>query len=54
NSKLIPELLAEPDDSNLKIFINRKGYNTIEIDEIGIISDIDTMDDYRRLKQIAR
>ena len=54
NSKLIPELLAEPDDSNLKIFINKKGYDTIEIDEIGIISDIDTMDDYRRLKQIAR
>ncbi|MCD6595465.1 nucleotidyltransferase family protein [bacterium] len=49
NSELIPELLAEPDDSNLKIFINRKGYDTVEIDEVGIITDIDTMDDYMRL-----
>ncbi|MCP5050873.1 MAG: nucleotidyltransferase family protein [bacterium] len=41
------ELLAEPQDSNLKVFINRKGFVPVETEENSILMDIDTMEDYR-------
>ncbi len=50
--KLADEILAEPDDSNLKIFLNKKGYKTVEIDEEGIILDVDTMKDYDNVRDI--
>ncbi len=50
DGNLVEELLAEPDDSNLKIFLNKKGYKNVEIDEEGIILDIDTMEDYENVR----
>ena len=49
-STLKDEILAEPDDSNLKIFINRKGYTLINIEDEAILLDIDTIEDYDKLE----
>lgn len=35
--------------SNLKEYINSKGYIQIEVEESGVLLDIDTMDDYKKL-----
>jgi len=50
NSTLKNELLEEKDDSSLSRFIKRKGYETVETNEKGILKDIDTLEDYRREK----
>jgi molybdenum cofactor cytidylyltransferase len=50
-SELVKELLAEPGDSNLRKFINRKGFKAVEIDDDAILLDIDTMEDYQRAKE---
>jgi len=50
DSELIPQILNEPENSNLKFFINRVGYSTVEIDEKCIIMDIDDIQDYERAK----
>ncbi len=49
--ELIPGLLAEPEDSNLRVFINRMGYVPVEVGDSGILSDIDTIEDYHRLEE---
>lgn len=50
-SDLVKELLEEPDDSNLRKFINRKGFKAVEVDDDAILVDIDTMEDYQRAKE---
>jgi molybdenum cofactor cytidylyltransferase len=50
-SDLVKELVEEPDDSNLRKFINRKGFKAVEVDNDAILVDIDTMEDYQRAKQ---
>lgn len=46
NSSLIIEILDEPEDSNLKIFIDKKGFTTVEVQDESILFDIDTEEDY--------
>jgi molybdenum cofactor cytidylyltransferase len=50
-SDLVKELLVEPEDSNLRKFIHRKGFTPVEVDEDAILVDIDTMEDYQRAKE---
>ncbi|UCH98462.1 MAG: NTP transferase domain-containing protein, partial [Candidatus Aminicenantes bacterium] len=50
-SVLVKELLAEPGDSNLRKFINRKGFTPVQVDDDVILVDIDTMEDYQRVKE---
>jgi molybdenum cofactor cytidylyltransferase len=49
-SDLVRELLTEPPDSNLRKFINRKGFAPVDVDDDCILEDIDTMEDYLRIK----
>lgn len=49
-SYLINEILAEPENSNLKRFINKKGYSLVEVEDKAILIDIDTLEDYNKLK----
>jgi molybdenum cofactor cytidylyltransferase len=49
-SSLAEELLSEPEDSNLRIFIRRKGFVPVEVDDDSILLDIDTREDYHRAK----
>ena len=43
--ELIPELLAEPDNSNLRQFRDRHEVTYVETDDEGIVRDIDTLTD---------
>lgn len=46
---LAEELLAEGRYSTLREFIKDKGYTPIEVEDSGILVDIDTMEDYNRV-----
>jgi molybdenum cofactor cytidylyltransferase len=48
-SILIKELFSQTDYSNLKEFIDKQGFTTVEVQEEGILIDIDTMEDYKRV-----
>lgn len=49
--KLIQTLLDEPITSNLKLFRDRQQVEYIDVDDEGVLIDIDTMDDYIALKK---
>jgi molybdenum cofactor cytidylyltransferase len=46
---VIPEILALPDDAILRDYIQDRGFAAIEVDDEGILFDIDTPQDYQRL-----
>ncbi len=48
------ELLEAPDSSNLRDFIRRKGYQTVVVEDEGILMDLDTPDDYEQILKRAR
>jgi molybdenum cofactor cytidylyltransferase len=50
-SSLTAEILREPENSNLRDFIRRKGYETIAVEDSGILLDIDTQEDYKIAKK---
>ena len=50
SSQLVPEILAQADDSNLRAYIQGKGYATVEVADEGILLDLDTPEDYDRLR----
>lgn len=52
SSHLIKEILNEPDDSNLKRYLNRKKCSYLDIEDEGILLDVDTMEDYHNVKKI--
>lgn len=52
SSSLAPEILSEPDDSNLGNFIRRKGCETIDVEDENILLDIDTKEDYEKIKNL--
>jgi molybdenum cofactor cytidylyltransferase len=43
----IRQLLLEPDDSTLRSFILRYSHRMIEVDDPGVLMDIDTPEDYK-------
>jgi molybdenum cofactor cytidylyltransferase len=47
--ELVPEILAQPADSSLRDTIEAKGYTTVEVDDQGILWDLDTPEDYEHL-----
>jgi len=51
--KLIPLLLEEPITSNLKLFRDNQNVEYIEVEDQGILLDIDTMDDYNKIKKLV-
>ncbi len=52
--KLIEPLLNEPIDSNLKIFRDKHQVSYINTTDDGILIDVDTMDDYLKIKEIKK
>jgi len=50
-SHLIVQILAKPDSYNLRDFTRAKGYSTIAVDDEAILLDIDTIEDYERMKE---
>lgn len=51
-SILIKEILNESEDSNLKIYLNKKQCSYLNIDDEGILLDVDTIQDYNYVKGI--
>jgi len=47
--ELIQDLRNEPLNSNLKQFRNRHSYEQIEVNDSGILNDIDTIEDHQKL-----
>ncbi len=47
DAALIPEILAEPADSNLRAVLSRHERTFVTVDDPGILFDVDTMEDYR-------
>jgi len=50
NRSLAEEIISEPDHSNLKAFIRRKGYELVSVADEGILLDVDTRADYENIK----
>ena len=54
DSRLIRGLLAEPPASSLGRFIERRGFATVEVDDPGILTDLDDPDDIKRIDALLR
>ncbi len=54
SKELIDPLLKEPVESNLKVFRDRYKVNYIEVDDKGVLIDVDTMEDYLTIKGIKK
>ena len=48
--KIVEELKTEPIESNLKIFRDRHLVNYIDVDDEGILQDIDIYEDLEKMK----
>ncbi|OOM81100.1 nucleotidyltransferase family protein [Clostridium sp. BL-8] len=51
SSSLINDILAEDEGSNLKIYLSKKKCSYLNIDDIGILMDVDTDKDYESVKE---
>ena len=47
--ELVSEILVRPAASSLRDYIESRGYATVEVDDEGILWDLDTPEDYERL-----
>ncbi len=54
SSSLIPAILAEAAASSLGAFVQRQGFETIEVNDPGILADLDEMEDFAELDAILR
>ncbi len=52
SASLISEILAEPDDSNLRDVLSRHGENAIQtaVEDIGVTMDMDTPQEYEKMR----
>ncbi|MBW4828102.1 MAG: nucleotidyltransferase family protein [Clostridiaceae bacterium] len=48
-SYLIDELLENPCYNTLRDFIDEKGFNSVSVNDPGILMDIDTIEDYQKI-----
>ena len=51
NSELIPEILSERTDSNLRDFIQKTGFSLVNVDDEYILKDLDIPQDIYKLKK---
>ena len=49
SSQLIPEILCYPNSATLRDYIRMKGHTEVEVEQEGILIDLDTPEDYRAL-----
>ena len=50
NSTVIKKIVSEGDESNLRNVILKVGFDTVETYDGGILMDVDTVEDYERIK----
>ena len=51
-SRLIDAILHQPDTSTLRDYIGRVGYAQVEVDDEGIVLDVDDLEDYHIMKRV--
>ena len=51
-SHFIQEILRQDEESNLKLYLNKKEVRRVEVMEQGILWDVDTPEDYRKICQM--
>lgn len=51
-SRLIDDILRQPDTSTLRDCIRQIGYVTVEVEDEGIILDVDDLEDYHTTKRV--
>ena len=44
-------IISEPDTSNLRVAIQKNGYKTVDVDDEGILIDLDTPKDYKDIQE---
>jgi molybdenum cofactor cytidylyltransferase len=54
DSSLVPGILAQPAEATLRDFVERTGYVTVEVDDEGILIDLDTAEDYAAIVERTR
>jgi len=54
DSSLVPEILAQPAEATLRDFVERTGCVTVEVDDEGILIDLDTAEDYAAIVERTR
>lgn len=54
DSTLVPEILAQPAERTLRDYIQTKGCTTVEVEDEGILIDLDTADDYAAIAERYR
>lgn len=47
DSRCIPEILAQPSEATLRDYIEAQGYTTVDVQDEGILMDVDTPEDYQ-------
>ena len=47
STRLIPEILGYPEEGTLRDYIRTRGHAEVEVEEEGILIDIDTLQDYQ-------
>jgi molybdenum cofactor cytidylyltransferase len=52
STRLIEHVLCSPDTYNLRDCIKRFGYAGVEVEDEGILCDVDTMEDYESVKRL--
>ena len=53
-SQLIPEILAQPEGTTLRDYVYAKGYRAVEVDDQGILIDLDTPEDYEAMRTFIK
>ncbi|WP_192927370.1 hypothetical protein [Clostridium beijerinckii] len=48
NSNLIHKIINDSNYKSLKDFINENSFTAVEVDDQGILMDLDTMEDYEK------
>jgi molybdenum cofactor cytidylyltransferase len=49
DSRCISEIQAQPTHSNLRDYISARGYTTVDVQDQGILMDVDTPEDYQAI-----
>lgn len=49
NSKLIDKILNDSNCKSLRDFVKRSNFTTVEVQDEGVLMDIDTIEDYKKL-----
>jgi Uncharacterized MobA-related protein len=54
SGRLAREILQMADTANLRDYINQKGFKALTVEDEGVLTDLDTQEDYRQILEKSR